>query len=85
MNHQERYISYLLRIWQESGGSAPGDPLGDPAVWRASLESPHSHELQAFGSLDELVAFLREQVYGAPLQSRAAAGDGDSPREEAMA
>ncbi|MGD2179028.1 MAG: hypothetical protein PVG71_14540 [Anaerolineae bacterium] len=71
MNHQERYLSYLLRMWQDSGGS----PGGDPPLWRASLESPHNHTVQAFAGLDELFAFLREQVDMEPPQSGAAAGE----------
>jgi hypothetical protein len=54
MNQQRRYLSYLLRLWQELGG--------DPAVWRASLESPRSEERRGFAGLDELVGFLREQT-----------------------
>ena len=45
------YRAYLLRLWQVPG-------LG-PAVWRASLEDPHTGERLGFGSLDNLVAFLR--------------------------
>jgi hypothetical protein len=65
MNHQERYLSYLLRVWQEGG---------EPPLWRASLESPHSHEVRSFAGLDELFSFLREQVDMEPPQSGAAAG-----------
>ena len=64
MTQQRRYLSYLLRLWQESGGSS--DPLGDVPVWRASLESPQSDERQGFAGLDELVAFLRKQTGRAP-------------------
>ena len=48
------YIAYLLRLWR-----APG---GGPPMWRASLEDPHTGERLGFGSLDGLVAFLREQT-----------------------
>jgi hypothetical protein len=49
-----RYVSYLLRLWQtESEGQL---------VWRASLESPQTGERLGFGSLDELIAFLRERT-----------------------
>jgi hypothetical protein len=72
MNQQKRYLAYLLRLWQEGGGSPPGDP----PIWRASLETPQSHELQAFAGLDELVAFVREQMHGAPSRSGDAAEDG---------
>lgn len=45
------YIAYLLRLWLAPG---PGPPL-----WRASLEDPHTGNRQGFGSLDDLVAYLR--------------------------
>lgn len=46
------YLALMLRLWQ-SGGE-------DAVVWRASLESPHTGERQAFASLDALIAFLQE-------------------------
>ena len=58
MNQQRRYLSYLLRLWQES----PGAPPRDPPLWRASLESPQSDERRGFASLDELFAYLQEQT-----------------------
>ena len=63
MTQQRGYLSYLLRLWQESGGAS--DPRGVAPVWRASLESPQSDECQGFTGLDDLVAFLREQTGGA--------------------
>jgi hypothetical protein len=63
MTQQRRYLSYLLRLWQESGGSS--DPRGNAPVWRASLESPQSDERLGFAGLNELVAFLWEQTGGA--------------------
>jgi hypothetical protein len=62
MKQQKRYLSYLLRLWQESGGSPPGDPLGDPPLWRASLESPQSGERLGFASLADLFAFLEKET-----------------------
>jgi hypothetical protein len=47
------YLSYLLRLWRVGK---------EEAVWRASLESPHTGERIGFASLDELFAFLREQT-----------------------
>jgi hypothetical protein len=58
MNQQRRYLSYLLRLWQESGGSAPGDP----PLWRASLEWPQSGDRQGFASLEDLFAFLENET-----------------------
>jgi len=47
------YLSYLLRLWRVGK---------ENAVWRASLESPHTGERIGFASLDELFAFLRQQT-----------------------
>jgi hypothetical protein len=54
MTQQRRYLSYLLRLWQERAGDVP--------VWRASLESPQSSERRGFAGLNDLVAFLWEQT-----------------------
>jgi hypothetical protein len=51
---QQRYLSYLLRLWQTSNG--------EKQVWRASLESPGTGERQGFGSLDKLFDFLQAQA-----------------------
>jgi hypothetical protein len=53
---QRRYLSYLLRLWQE------WDRL--PAVWRASLEDPHTGERLGFADVAQLFAFLEDQVSG---------------------
>jgi hypothetical protein len=55
------YLSYLLRLRRVSGqeGSPPG---ADQAVWRVSLEDPHTGELHNFASLEEAVDFLRAQM-----------------------
>jgi hypothetical protein len=75
MIQPRRYLSYLLRLWQEGSDQPP--------LWRASLETPHSHEQQAFAGLDELFAFLREQLDMEPPQSGAAAGEEDATRRRA--
>ena len=51
---QQRYISYLIRLWQvkNSGG----------LIWRASLESSRTGKRQGFADLDALFAFLRQQT-----------------------
>jgi hypothetical protein len=61
MTHEQKgpgeapnYVSYLLRLWREKGGQT--------TWWRASLQDPHSGERVGFAHLDELVAFLREQI-----------------------
>lgn len=51
---QSDYLSYLLRLWRVNGE--------EKAVWRASLESPHTGERNGFASLDALVDFLRGQT-----------------------
>jgi hypothetical protein len=48
------YMSYLLRTWQ-----ARED---EPALWRASLESPHTGERLGFESLEMAFEFLRTQI-----------------------
>jgi len=52
VEEQSGYVSYLLRLWRESG------------IWRASLESTHTGELSVFASLDELFDHLRSVVFG---------------------
>jgi hypothetical protein len=58
IRQHRQYLSYLLRLWQAS----PGDPPGDPPVWRASLESPQAGARQGFASLGDLFAFLEEET-----------------------
>ena len=64
VNQERRYLSYLLRLWQESGGSS--DPVGDPPLWRASLESPQTGARLGFASLVDLFAFLEEETSSIP-------------------
>ncbi len=45
------YISYLLRLWCEG-----------PGVWRGMLEDPNTGERIYFKDIDEMLAYLREQV-----------------------
>ena len=54
MPEQRRYLAYLLRLWQTSDG--------ERLVWRASLESPSTHERQGFASLQDLFDFLQAQA-----------------------
>ncbi len=51
-----RRCSYLLRLWRT-------DELGGFS-WRASLEIPETGERIGFASLEELFAYLMEQVEG---------------------
>ena len=62
MNQQTRYLAYLLRLWEESGGSPPDAPHDEPPMWRASLEHPRSGEHLGFASLADLFAFLQHET-----------------------
>jgi hypothetical protein len=59
MNQTRRYLSYLLRLWQEGGGSTID---GEQPLWRASLESPKSEQCKGFASLVDLFDFLAEET-----------------------
>ncbi len=50
----ERLV-YLLRCWQE-------ETNGQGRQWRFSLEGTQQEERHAFGSLDDLVGFLRRHL-----------------------
>jgi len=50
----KKYRSYLLRLWRAEA----------PDQWRASLEDPHTGKRIGFASLEQLFAFLMEQVEG---------------------
>jgi hypothetical protein len=50
MNQRRRYLSYLLRLWQEGAD--------DPPLWRASLERPQGGDRLGFASLEDLCAYL---------------------------
>jgi len=54
MEKQQRYLSYLLRLWQTSDGGQQ--------VWRVSLECPGTGERQGFASLKDLMDFLYAQT-----------------------
>ena len=52
-----RYLAYMLRLWQVN--------TTDMAVWRASLEDPHTGEQKGFADLESLFMFLKKQTDGA--------------------
>ena len=54
LQSRQRYLSYLLRLWQTDDG--------EEHIWRASLQSPGSEERRGFGSLEDLYEFLNAQV-----------------------
>ena len=66
-----RYRAYLLRCWAEHGLSAPA-----PAVWRYSLEDPHTGERRGFADLAALLAFLPAEL---ALSCAAPPGEPDQP------
>ena len=54
MNKEQRYLSYLLRLWEtERGGEG---------IWCASLQDPHTGERKGFASLKDLFTFLEEEI-----------------------
>ncbi len=65
---QPDYLSYLLRLWRVDGDN--GDQR-NPAVWRASLENPHTGERKGFAGLDELFDFLQAQTEEIPRYAEA--------------
>jgi hypothetical protein len=65
---QPEYLSYLLRLRRVSGREA---------LWRASLENPHTGGLHHFASLEEVFEFLQVQMGTTePAASGAGAPDG---------
>ena len=52
---ESHYQSFLLRLWRDGEGKG----------CRAMLEHVDSHERHGFADVEDLCAFLREQVDGA--------------------
>jgi len=52
------YRSYVLRFWEERA-SGCAQPIGQ---WRFSLEDPHSGARLGFADVDQLIAFLKNQI-----------------------
>lgn len=48
----QTYQAYLLRLWRES----------DADPWRAVLEDAHTGERIGFGRVDQLLAYLTQQL-----------------------
>jgi hypothetical protein len=55
---QRGHLAYLLRLWRVDNGTE--------AIWRASLQDVRSGERLGFASLNEAVAFLRQQLEPEP-------------------
>ena len=54
---EERYRSYLLRLWQTQS-------MGE-WIWRVSIESVYTGERRGFASLKLLFQFLENEIGGA--------------------
>jgi hypothetical protein len=52
-----RYRFYLLTVWEERNR----DP-NLPAVWRFSLEDPHTGQRRGFADLEALTAALKDMM-----------------------
>ncbi len=54
------YLSFLMRLWRVPGEKASHCPKED--TWRASLQSAQTGVTSSFADLEDLFAFLREQM-----------------------
>jgi hypothetical protein len=54
VDEKTRYLSYLLRLWLDTGEAE--------TTWRASLEDTHTAMRHGFISLEALLTFLLEQT-----------------------
>ena len=72
------YLSYLLRLWRTTGREELQSG-GEKAVWRASLESSLTHEIEGFRTLDELFAFLRRGTAVVPASEEGGSGIDGGP------
>ncbi len=52
------YVSYLLRLWQETGGAT--------THWRASLQDAQTGQRVGFADLENLFSFLRRKTGESP-------------------
>ena len=82
VEQQRRYLSYLLRLWQESSGDPPhGNAPRGPPLWRASLERPQNGERLGFASLVDLFAFLESEItLSSRSLERSAEGESQPPK-----
>jgi hypothetical protein len=58
VEEQRRYRAYLLRLWWAGHDGEAG--------WRASLEETHTGVRHGFATLEQLFAFLNEQIRSNP-------------------
>ena len=64
---QQRYISYLLRLWHTRSKRE--------LVWRASLESAQTGERRGFANLTDLLTFLEQETNHAAMRQTAPDAD----------
>lgn len=55
------YAAYMLRLWLENHEEQE-ETAGSAAVWRASLEVPHTQEKRIFANLEVLYVFLLRET-----------------------
>ena len=55
------YLAYLLRLWLEDGCETAQSGSGQ-GQWRASLQDPHTQEMQVFTDLETLFEFLLKET-----------------------
>lgn len=72
------YLSYLLRLWQESDEAVE---RGEAPVWRASLTSPTTGERVGFASLEGLLEYLQQRMGTAPEAEGLRGRSRDSPEK----
>ena len=53
-----QYASFLIRLWREEGA----DLVERPVDWQSEVEHIQTGERWSFGTLDELLAFLRDEA-----------------------
>jgi len=71
-----RYLSYLLRYWEEREPKP-----GQPAMWRFSLEDVETGERRGFANLEALVAFLQAKMAPEPPEAEPHATEEPSPND----
>lgn len=52
--HTHSYCAYLVRLWKD----------GEPAVWRASVQSVQTGKVERFATLEDLFVFLTMETMG---------------------
>jgi hypothetical protein len=62
MVDEQRYVSYLVRLWRVHHNGEQ--------IWRASAENVHTSERHAFADVAALCAFLWTTVAEDPIASR---------------